>query len=84
MVPHWKQKFVLLWTGQALSILSSMVSQYALIWYLTDLTGSPAVLSSTTARRERSSPEVPGTLLSSETRTMSPMSMSEAIMDEPP
>ena len=45
MIPHWKQKFVLLWTGQALSILSSMVSQYALIWYLTDLTGSPAVLS---------------------------------------
>ena len=23
MIPHWKQKFVLLWTGQALSILSS-------------------------------------------------------------
>ena len=38
-------KFALLWTGQALSILSSMISQYALIWYLTDLTGSPAVLS---------------------------------------
>lgn len=45
MIPHWKQKFALLWTGQALSILSSMISQYALIWYLTDLTGSPAVLS---------------------------------------
>ena len=45
MIPHWKQKFALLWTGQALSILSSMISQYALIWYLTDLTGSPAILS---------------------------------------
>ena len=41
MIPHWKQKFALLWTGQALSILSGMISQYALIWYLTDLTGSP-------------------------------------------
>ena len=45
MIPHWKQKFALLWTGQALSILSSMVSQYALIWYLTYHTGSAAVLS---------------------------------------
>ena len=27
MIPHWKQKFVLLWTGQALSILSSSLSQ---------------------------------------------------------
>ena len=40
MIPHWKQKFAVLWVGQALSILTSMLSQYALIWYLTDLTGS--------------------------------------------
>lgn len=44
MIPHWKQKFVTLWVGQALSILTSMVSQYALIWYLTDQTGSSARL----------------------------------------
>ena len=48
MIPHWKQKFVTLWVGQALSILTSMVSQYALIWYLTDQTGSSAVLSAAT------------------------------------
>ena len=45
MIPHWKQKFAVLWVGQALSILTSMLSQYALIWYLTDLTGSSTVLS---------------------------------------
>ena len=48
MIPHWKRKFVTLWTGQALSILSSSISQYALIWYLTDLTGSSAVLAMAT------------------------------------
>ncbi len=45
MIKHWKRKFVILWVGQAFSILSSFISQYALIWYLTDLTGSAAVLS---------------------------------------
>lgn len=45
MILHWKEKFAVLWVGQALSILTSMLSQYALIWYLTDLTGSSTVLS---------------------------------------
>ena len=45
MIPHWKQKFLLLWVGQAVSILTSSISQYALIWYLTYSTGSAAVLS---------------------------------------
>lgn len=45
MIEHWKRKFVTLWVGQALSILSSFISQYALIWYLTEKTGSTAVLS---------------------------------------
>ena len=45
MISHWKRKFVVLWVGQACSIFTSMLSQYALIWYLTDRTGSPAVLS---------------------------------------
>lgn len=45
MIPHWKRKFVILWVGQAASLLTSAISQYALIWYLTDLTGSSAVLS---------------------------------------
>lgn len=45
MIQHWKRKFVTLWVGQAASILTSMISQYALIWYLTYTTGSTAVLS---------------------------------------
>ncbi len=45
MIPHWKRSFVTLWVGQAASILTSMISQYVLIWYLTYHTGSAAVLS---------------------------------------
>ena len=45
MIPHWKRKFVLLWVGQAVSILTSMISQYALSWDLPYSTGSAAVLS---------------------------------------
>lgn len=45
MIPHWRRKFITLWTGQAFSILSSSISQFALTWYLTDKTGSTAVLS---------------------------------------
>ena len=41
----WKRSFAALWVGQAVSILTSSISQYALIWYLTDRTGSAAVLS---------------------------------------
>lgn len=45
MIEHWKRKFVTLWVGQAVSLLTSSISQYALIWYLTEQTGSSAVLS---------------------------------------
>mgnify|MGYP000117861005 CR=1 FL=1 len=42
---HWKKPFFTIWTGQALSLLTSTIVQFAIIWYLTDTTGSPAVLS---------------------------------------
>lgn len=45
MYPHWRSSFVLLWTGQACSILTSSISQYALLWYLAGTTGSAATLS---------------------------------------
>ena len=45
MIKHWKRKFVILWVGQAASLLTSSVSQYALVWYLNDMTASAAVLS---------------------------------------
>lgn len=42
---HWKRRFATLWVGQAISILTSSISQYALIWYITARTGSAALLS---------------------------------------
>lgn len=45
MRTQWKRQFATLWVGQAVSILTSSISQYALIWYLTAQTGSAAVLS---------------------------------------
>lgn len=45
MDPKWKGQFATLWVGQAVSILTSSISQYALIWYITAQTGSATVLS---------------------------------------
>lgn len=41
----WKRNFFTIWTGQAFSQLSSSVLQFAIVWYLTDQTGSAMVLS---------------------------------------
>lgn len=41
----WKKNFFTIWTGQAFSQLSSSVLQFAIVWYLTDQTGSAMVLS---------------------------------------
>lgn len=42
---NWKRKFFLLWSGQAVSIFTSSVIHMAIVWYLTDTTGSAAILS---------------------------------------
>ncbi|SCP97477.1 MFS transporter [Anaerobium acetethylicum] len=42
---EWKRRFYILWTGQAVSILTSSVIQMAIIWYMTEKTGSAAILS---------------------------------------
>ena len=42
---NWKKYFFTIWTGQAFSQLSSAVLQFAIVWYLTDQTGSAMVLS---------------------------------------
>lgn len=42
---NWKYKFIVLWTGQAISIFTSSVIQMAIIWYITDTTKSAAILS---------------------------------------
>ena len=41
---NWKQNFFTIWVGQAFSQFSSAVLQFAIVWYLTDQTGSALVL----------------------------------------
>ncbi len=41
---RWKVPFFSIWSGQAVSLLGSRVAQFALVWWLTDLTGSATVL----------------------------------------
>jgi DHA3 family macrolide efflux protein-like MFS transporter len=41
---HWKRTIVLVWSGQALSFITSGAAGYALIWYLTVTTGSATIL----------------------------------------
>ncbi|MFX4263158.1 MFS transporter [Pelotomaculum propionicicum] len=40
----WKKTFLIIWSGQAFSLLGSSAAQFAIIWWLTLQTGSPAVL----------------------------------------
>ena len=40
----WKTLFAAIWTGQAFSLLGSQLVQFALIWWLTQETGSATVL----------------------------------------
>jgi MFS transporter, DHA3 family, macrolide efflux protein len=42
--PRHMTSFLVLWTGQALSLLGTMAVQFSLIWWLTQETGSTAVL----------------------------------------
>lgn len=44
MTTHWKKNFFTLFVGQQLSSFTSMLAQYALIWYLTDVSKSPTLL----------------------------------------
>ncbi len=41
----WKQDFFTIWTGQAISLISSAILQMAIIFYLTEKTGSAMMLS---------------------------------------
>jgi DHA3 family macrolide efflux protein-like MFS transporter len=42
--PGWKIPFFAIWTGQTFSLVGSALVQFALIWWLTETTGSAAVL----------------------------------------
>jgi DHA3 family macrolide efflux protein-like MFS transporter len=41
---RWAVRFFTLWTGQALSLLGSQLVQFAIIWYITQTTGSATSL----------------------------------------
>lgn len=45
---QWKRSFFTIWAGQAVSLITSAILQMAIIWYLTDTTGSAMVLSMAT------------------------------------
>ncbi len=42
---NWKRSFFTIWSGQAISLITSSVLQMALVWHLTNTTGSAMVLS---------------------------------------
>jgi DHA3 family macrolide efflux protein-like MFS transporter len=41
---HWAPRFFTIWTGQAFSLLGSQLVSFAVIWWLTQTTGSATVL----------------------------------------
>jgi len=43
--PHWRCRFFSIWIGQTLSLISSELVQFALVWWLIETTGSAIVLS---------------------------------------
>jgi DHA3 family macrolide efflux protein-like MFS transporter len=44
----WEGKFFTVWTGQALSLVGSALVQFALVWWLTQKTGSATILATAT------------------------------------
>ena len=45
---RWAPRFFTIWIGQAFSLLGSMLVQFALVWWLTQTTGSATVLATAT------------------------------------
>lgn len=43
-MPPWKTRFFTIWVGQQFSLFGSAIAQFALIWWLTQRTGSATVL----------------------------------------
>lgn len=48
LMENWKVKFIVIWAGQSVSLLTSSILQMAIVWYLTEKTGSAAILSAAT------------------------------------
>lgn len=49
VTPPSMRPFFIIWTGQALSMIGTRVAQFALVWWLTTLTGSATVLAIATS-----------------------------------
>ena len=45
---NWATIFFTFWTGQALSLFGTQLVQFALVWWLTETTGSATVLATAT------------------------------------
>src|SRR5512147_1378352 len=45
---NWASRFFTIWTGQAFSLFGSSLVQFALVWWLTQKTGSATVLATST------------------------------------
>jgi DHA3 family macrolide efflux protein-like MFS transporter len=45
---HWQRAFFTFWTGQAFSLFGSSLVQFALIWWITQSTGSATLLATAT------------------------------------
>ncbi len=45
---HWQKRFYTIWIGQAFSMVGSALVRFALIWWLTEKTKSPVVLTTAT------------------------------------
>ncbi|MBI3739435.1 MAG: MFS transporter, partial [Chloroflexi bacterium] len=45
---RWAARFFTVWTGQAFSLFGSQIVQFALVWYLTQKTGSATILATAT------------------------------------
>jgi DHA3 family macrolide efflux protein-like MFS transporter len=45
---RWVASFFPIWIGQAFSLIGSMLAQFALVWWLTETTGSATVLATAT------------------------------------
>lgn len=45
---RWLRNYLPMWIGQAVSLLGSGLVQFALVWYMTEKTGSATVLAMAT------------------------------------
>src|SRR5918997_1824306 len=45
---RWMAPFFVVWIGEAISLVGSNLAQFAIVWWLTDTTGSATVLATST------------------------------------